>query len=364
MRRELIEDVIRGAAEVLAPTDLAGCLDAMQRIVSASQSLLFTFSADGQPTPLAGCIAPLLRETYAPYYAQQDPLQHGLRASGAPFTILQQRGAFDVVSSDVYRESIAYNEVHAPHGLEHQFLVFPSGVPYGEPGMIGFLFTRNRRQDPFVEEDIHRMLALEPSLRAAARRTQRLGALERERDALSALLALDVEEPRAVFSDEHGLRWMNEPAARAFSRFPGLRVRIDAQARALRLGLERPLDADLPTRLHVVVGPGACATGELHVVRDEWHRPLIVCRFRLVLEEPAEPGGEIVRLTSTEKIVLYFIMRGFANKEIATHLGVSPETVRTHVKSLFRKLNVNTRVQAAMWGRKHLPSLVDELGNQ
>lgn len=52
-----------------------------------------------------------------------------------------------------------------------------------------------------------------------------------------------------------------------------------------------------------------------------------------------------MRLTPKEKMVLERLLEGESNKIIARELGISPETVKSHVKSIFRKHNVNSRVQ-------------------
>ena len=51
-------------------------------------------------------------------------------------------------------------------------------------------------------------------------------------------------------------------------------------------------------------------------------------------------------LTSREKEVLKYLVEGKANKTIADNLFVSCETVKSHVKNIFRKLNVINRVEA------------------
>ena len=40
------------------------------------------------------------------------------------------------------------------------------------------------------------------------------------------------------------------------------------------------------------------------------------------------------------------IARGMSNKHIAQALGITPETVKSHAKSIFVKLNTRTRAQA------------------
>jgi len=51
-------------------------------------------------------------------------------------------------------------------------------------------------------------------------------------------------------------------------------------------------------------------------------------------------------LTAREMEVLDAIAEGQSNKEIARTLGVSPNTVKTHITHLFEKLDVSRRVQA------------------
>jgi DNA-binding CsgD family transcriptional regulator len=44
------------------------------------------------------------------------------------------------------------------------------------------------------------------------------------------------------------------------------------------------------------------------------------------------------------------LVRGASTDEMATELGVSTHTVRTHVQSVMRKLGVNSRTKAASMG--------------
>ena len=58
-----------------------------------------------------------------------------------------------------------------------------------------------------------------------------------------------------------------------------------------------------------------------------------------------------VELTEREREILKCITDGKSNKEISDRLFVSVETVKSHVKNLYKKLNVKNRVEAAMKGR-------------
>jgi DNA-binding NarL/FixJ family response regulator len=79
---------------------------------------------------------------------------------------------------------------------------------------------------------------------------------------------------------------------------------------------------------------------------------------RLFQREPR--GGEFapneralasLGITEREREVLQLLADGRSNKEIATRLGLSPNTVKTHVASLFEKLRVARRTQAILTAR-------------
>jgi two-component system nitrate/nitrite response regulator NarL len=54
-------------------------------------------------------------------------------------------------------------------------------------------------------------------------------------------------------------------------------------------------------------------------------------------------------LTEQESRTLELIARGKSNKAIARELGIADGTVKVHVKHLLRKLNLHSRVEAAVW---------------
>jgi LuxR family maltose regulon positive regulatory protein len=51
-------------------------------------------------------------------------------------------------------------------------------------------------------------------------------------------------------------------------------------------------------------------------------------------------------LSARERNIVELIAQGLSNKEIARDLGVTPETIKSHVKNIFVKLAVDKRAHA------------------
>ncbi|MCO5399113.1 LuxR C-terminal-related transcriptional regulator [Ralstonia soli] len=67
------------------------------------------------------------------------------------------------------------------------------------------------------------------------------------------------------------------------------------------------------------------------------------------------------RLSAREVEILDYVARGLSNKEIARAIRVAPETVKWHLKNIFEKLKVSSRIQAVRSGLgRDLPRAVDE----
>jgi two-component system nitrate/nitrite response regulator NarL len=58
-------------------------------------------------------------------------------------------------------------------------------------------------------------------------------------------------------------------------------------------------------------------------------------------------------LSPREREILAFIAGGASNKEIARTLEVAESTVKIHVQHILRKLELTSRVQAAVWAIEH-----------
>jgi DNA-binding NarL/FixJ family response regulator len=66
-----------------------------------------------------------------------------------------------------------------------------------------------------------------------------------------------------------------------------------------------------------------------------------------VFRRPQAPVDQISGLTQREMEILELLAKGYANKEIASRLGTSVETVRVHVRHIYEKLHVHSRTEAA-----------------
>lgn len=66
-----------------------------------------------------------------------------------------------------------------------------------------------------------------------------------------------------------------------------------------------------------------------------------------------EPRPQIENLTEREREILALIVAGRTNREIGGHLFITEKTVKNHITSLLRKLNLQDRTQAAVFAVRH-----------
>jgi DNA-binding NarL/FixJ family response regulator len=64
------------------------------------------------------------------------------------------------------------------------------------------------------------------------------------------------------------------------------------------------------------------------------------------------PAGSQPKLTPREVEVLRLVRSGLANKQIARRLDISERTVKAHLTSIFQRLGVSDRTQAALWAQR------------
>jgi DNA-binding CsgD family transcriptional regulator len=74
-------------------------------------------------------------------------------------------------------------------------------------------------------------------------------------------------------------------------------------------------------------------------------------RRRLVITEPETSGWPA--MTTSERSVARLVAEGLTNREVADRLFVSPHTVNSHLRHIFSKLGINSRVELARLARDY-----------
>jgi DNA-binding NarL/FixJ family response regulator len=88
--------------------------------------------------------------------------------------------------------------------------------------------------------------------------------------------------------------------------------------------------------------------GEADSISEARALSLAADAFLLAATQSAEPDGPILEpLTTRELEVLDLVSQGLSNKAIARRLGISDQTVKFHVATIFDKLGVANRTEAA-----------------
>ncbi|MCC7327507.1 MAG: response regulator [Burkholderiales bacterium] len=79
----------------------------------------------------------------------------------------------------------------------------------------------------------------------------------------------------------------------------------------------------------------------------------LVAAYRDAASAPTPPASKLALLSPREQDILRGIARGSSNKEIGRDLGIAETTVKIHVQHVLRKLDVSSRVQAAVIATEH-----------
>jgi two-component system nitrate/nitrite response regulator NarL len=94
-----------------------------------------------------------------------------------------------------------------------------------------------------------------------------------------------------------------------------------------------------PAFLSFALGPEGGQLGET-VPRDENNQVIL-----FTTEDTLAP-----QLSAREKSILRCLIEGDSNKCIARKIDIAEATVKVHVKAILRKIRVQNRTQAAIWG--------------
>jgi DNA-binding CsgD family transcriptional regulator len=125
------------------------------------------------------------------------------------------------------------------------------------------------------------------------------------------------------------------------------RIAIVAASEELRTRLAAALAAD-PT--FEVVGVGATpvdvpSSADVLLVARDVEEPSPRAR-----DDAIVVGQNVASLTNREREILALLADGLGNKQIAARLGISTNTVKTHLELLFEKIGVSSRAEAVATG--------------
>ena len=194
-------------------------------------------------------------------------------------------------------------------------------------------------------EGLHMLLALEEDIQVVGEAADGLQALSMVETFQPHILLLDVRMPELS-----GLDVL--PKIRGKS--PGTKVLIlsafvddDLIVEALQLGAKGYLLKTL-TRADLVKAIRATNAGELWA-----ERRVLTQTLEGLLERVNNLQGSIPdareALTDREQEVVRWVIQGMSNKEIASQLGISEKTVKTHLSNIFTKLKVSKRLQLLLY---------------
>ena len=86
---------------------------------------------------------------------------------------------------------------------------------------------------------------------------------------------------------------------------------------------------------------------------EQYIEPILMPKLRERIEDKKNPEKKEDRLSKREFEILKLVALGMYNKEIADRLSISEKTVKNHMSSIFRKIKVSDRTQAAVYAIRH-----------
>jgi DNA-binding NarL/FixJ family response regulator len=162
------------------------------------------------------------------------------------------------------------------------------------------------------------------------------------RDVEVFLVAVDALEPERGLLPELAERFA-EASIVLFGSRPDIDALIEAAPAHVRgyLTFNHLSDEEFARSLDIIAHGGA--------VIEPLSAALLLEYLAARPEQAAGPhvASASTELTAREEEVVEYVQRGLSNKEIAMEMSISLGTVRAHLRSIFRKLEVSSRAGAA-----------------
>jgi len=198
--------------------------------------------------------------------------------------------------------------------------------------------------DRLVRTGLRALLDAEADITVVGEASDGREAVERARSLQPDVVLMDVRMPRldGVSATREIVSWSRRPRVLVLTTFDLDEVVDDAlDAGADGFLLKRATPEQLIDGIRTVVQADAPAA------------PAVTRRLLSAYAGRRPPDRERLReaahLTEREADILRALAEGLSNAEIAGRVWLSPETVKTHVKSILAKLGVRDRTQAVVW---------------
>jgi DNA-binding NarL/FixJ family response regulator len=198
--------------------------------------------------------------------------------------------------------------------------------------------------DRLVRSGLRALLDAEPDIAVVGEAADGREAIERARTIAPDVVLIDVRMPKldGVRATREIVTWPHRPRVLVLTTFDLDEVVDDAlDAGADGFLLKRATPEQLIDGIRTVfAGDALVAPAVTRRLLNAYAARRPADRERLQLA---------AHLTAREADILRALAEGLSNAEIAANLWLSPETVKTHIKSILSKLGVRDRTQAVVW---------------
>lgn len=194
---------------------------------------------------------------------------------------------------------------------------------------------------PMLRNGVKQLISLEPSLTV----------IGEAGDGKTGIQIAEEQDPDLILLD------LNMPGMNGFETLDELRKRElsgriilftvsnygDDLVSALKRGADGYLLKDMEPE-ELIVALKEAASGKMVVSPT-----LTSVLAESLRDNQTQDDAAIMALTPRETDILELISQGLSNKMIARKLDIAESTVKVHVKHLLKKLNLKSRVEAAVW---------------
>jgi DNA-binding NarL/FixJ family response regulator len=190
---------------------------------------------------------------------------------------------------------------------------------------------------PVVREGIGAMLKREPDFKIVGEASNGQEAIEKERELSPDVMLMDLRMPEV-----DGVEAITRiKAEKPEIKFIILTTYSDDEYifRGIAAGARAYLLKDAP-RDELFKAIRAVSRGESLI------QPVVASRLLDRLQELSKKSPSVDTLSEREVEVLNLMAKGVSNKDIADQLSITQSTVKTHITSIFQKLDVTTRTEA------------------